>query len=113
MLVRDIYGGDCDAIGLKGDAIAASFGQGSMQREEERYNGPMFFLRYIGALLRHYEEGFWLILLAILNSLPGVKHLVTVRDCPPHSARRPQLPCGYSASLCWLKWGHSGSGRVR
>ena len=55
MLVRDIYGGDCDAIGLKGDVIAASFGKVSMQREEERYNGPMFFLRYIGALLRQRQ----------------------------------------------------------
>ena len=27
MLVGDIYGGDCDAIGLKGDVIAASFGK--------------------------------------------------------------------------------------
>lgn len=33
MLVGDIYGGDCDAIGLKGDVIAASFGKVSMQRE--------------------------------------------------------------------------------
>ena len=78
MLVGDIYGGDCDAIGLKGDVIAASFGKITMQREEERAIGPMFFLRYIGALLRHYEEGFWLILLALLNSIPGIKHLATI-----------------------------------
>ena len=30
-----------------------------MQREDDRAVGPMFFFRYIGALLRHYEEGFW------------------------------------------------------
>ena len=42
MLVGDIYGGDCDAIGLKGDVIAASFGKITMQREEERAIGPMF-----------------------------------------------------------------------
>ena len=78
MLVGDIYGGDCSAIGLKGDVIAASFGKVSMQREEERFQGPMFFFRYIAALIRHYEEGFWLIILTIVNSIPGVKHLVTV-----------------------------------
>jgi len=78
MLVGDIYGGDCDAIGLRGDVIAASFGKVSMQREEERFQGPMFFLRYIAALVRHYEEGFWLVVLTILNSVPGVKHIATV-----------------------------------
>jgi type II pantothenate kinase len=77
MLVGDIYGGDCAAIGLRSDVIAASFGKVSMQREEERYNGPMFFFLYIAALIRHYEEGFWLILLTLLNSIPGVKHVAS------------------------------------
>ena len=54
------------------------FEQITMQREEERAIGPMFFFRYIGALLRHYEEGFWLILLVVLNSIPGIKHLATI-----------------------------------
>ena len=27
-----------------------------MQREEALFNGPMFLLRYIVALIRHYEE---------------------------------------------------------
>ena len=78
MLVGDIYGGDCNAIGLKGDVIAASFGKITMQREDDRAVGPMFFFRYIGALLRHYEEGFWLIVLAVLNSIPGIKHLASI-----------------------------------
>ena len=78
MLVGDIYGGDCDAIGLKGDVIAASFGKVSMQREDEFFQGPMFALRYVAALIRHYEEGFWLIVLAILNSIPGVKHVASL-----------------------------------
>ena len=78
MLVGDIYGGNCDAIGLNRDVIAASFGKVTMQREEDRAVGPMFFFRYIGALLRHYEEGFWLILLAVLNSIPGIKHFAKV-----------------------------------
>jgi len=72
MLVGDIYGGDCDAIGLKSDVIAASFGKISMQREEDNSIGPMLLLRYVRALVRHYEEGFWLIILFILRSLPGV-----------------------------------------
>ena len=78
MLVGDIYGGDCDAIGLKGDVIAASFGKVAMQREEALFNGPMFLLRYIAALIRHYEEGFWLIVLTILNSIPGIKHVMSI-----------------------------------
>ena len=56
MLVGDIYGGDCDAIGLKSDVIAASFGKISMQREEDNSIGPMLLLRYVRALVRHYEE---------------------------------------------------------
>jgi len=78
MLVGDIYGGDCEGIGLKAEVIAASFGKVSMQREEERAIGPMFFLRYIGALLRHYEEGFWLIVLAVLNSIPGLRQFASI-----------------------------------
>ena len=78
MLVGDIYGGDCNAIGLKGDVIAASFGKVSMTREEKLFNGPMFFVRYIAALIRHYEEGFWLVVLSVLNSIPGIKHIATI-----------------------------------
>lgn len=72
MLVGDIYGGDCAAIGLKSEVIAASFGKVSMQREE-RAIGLGFLIRYLRALARHYEEGFWLILLAVLNFIP-VRH---------------------------------------
>ena len=36
MLVGVIYGGNCDAIGLNRDVIAASFGKVTMQREEVR-----------------------------------------------------------------------------
>ena len=36
----------------------------------------MLLLRYLGALLRHYEEGFWLVILALINSIPGVRQLV-------------------------------------
>ena len=36
MLVGDIYGGNCDAIGLNRDVIAASFGKVTMQREEDK-----------------------------------------------------------------------------
>lgn len=46
--------------------------------QEEYFQGPMFFLRYVAALIRHYEEGFWLIVLAVLNSIPGVKHVATL-----------------------------------
>ena len=67
-----------EGIGLKAEVIAASFGKVSMQREEERAIGPMFFLRYIGALLRHYEEGFWLIVLAVLNSIPGLRQFASI-----------------------------------
>eukprot|EP00967_Tisochrysis_lutea_P097074 scaffold142472_cov35-Tisochrysis_lutea.AAC.3 len=35
--------------------------------------GPKFWLRYLRAVLRHYEEGFWLVVLVILNSIPGLK----------------------------------------
>eukprot|EP00962_Isochrysis_galbana_P040439 scaffold14636_cov79-Isochrysis_galbana.AAC.1 len=46
-----------------------------MRREEKRRVGAMFLLRYLRSLLRHYEEGFWLVLLAILNSVPGARAL--------------------------------------
>ena len=82
MQVADIYGGDCDAIGLKGDVIAASFGKISMQREEDRAIGPMFLIRYVQAIMRHYEEGFWLILLALLNSIPGILKLASTIGLP-------------------------------
>jgi len=49
--------------------IAASFGKIAMRREDEAGRGPMFLWRYLSALLRHYEEGFWLVVLAIV-SLP-------------------------------------------
>jgi len=78
MLVGDIYGGDCSSIGLGSNVIAASFGKISMQREEERRKGPMLLLRYLGALLRHYEEGFWLVVLGIVNLIPGIKQLATM-----------------------------------
>jgi len=71
MLVGDIYGSDCHNVGLQGDVIAASFGKVSMRREEKRRVGVMFLLRYLRALLRHYEEGFWLVVLAVLDSVPG------------------------------------------
>ena len=100
MLVSDIYGDDgARDIGLGGDVIAASFGKIAMGREEDKViltltvtvtvtvtltltltltltkaRGPMFLMRYVTALLRHYEEGFWLVVLSIL-SLPGVSHL--------------------------------------
>ncbi|EOD35407.1 hypothetical protein EMIHUDRAFT_201474 [Emiliania huxleyi CCMP1516] len=35
----------------------------------------MFFLRYLRALLRHYEEGFWLVVLFVLTSLPGLREV--------------------------------------
>ena len=71
MLVGDIYGGDCPAMGLGGDVIAASMGKVAMQRAETRALGPKFLLRYLGALLRHWEECFWLVVLAVVNSVPG------------------------------------------
>ena len=72
MLVSDIYGDDgARDIGLGGDVIAASFGKIAMGRDEDKARGPMFLMRYVTALLRHYEEGFWLVVLSIL-SLPGV-----------------------------------------
>jgi type II pantothenate kinase len=78
MLVGDIYGGDCEAIGLRADVIAASFGKISMQREQRGYVGPMLLIRWVQAVIRHYEEGFWLVILAVLNFLPGVRQLVSV-----------------------------------
>ncbi|KAL1524097.1 hypothetical protein AB1Y20_019007 [Prymnesium parvum] len=77
MLVGDIYGGDCSSIGLGADVIASSFGKISMQREDDAHKGPMLLLRYLAALLRHYEEGFWLVVLALVNCIPGVKQLAT------------------------------------
>ena len=75
MLVSDIYGDDgARDIGLGGDVIAASFGKIAMGREEDKARGPMFLMRYVTALLRHYEEGFWLVVLSIL-SLPGVNQV--------------------------------------
>jgi len=74
MLVQDIYGGDCPSIGLDGDVIAASFGKIAMRREQKLKRGPMFFLRYLGALLRHYEEGFWLVILALV-AIPGIQYI--------------------------------------
>ena len=78
MLVGDIYGGDCEAIGLRADVIAASFGKISMQREQRGYVGPMLLIRWVQAVIRHYEEGFWLVIRAVLNFLPGVRQLVSV-----------------------------------
>jgi type II pantothenate kinase len=46
-----------------------------MRREEKRRLGIMFLLRYLRSLLRHYEEGFWLVVLAVLNSVPGARAL--------------------------------------
>jgi hypothetical protein len=46
-----------------------------MRREEKRRVGAMFLLRYLRSLLRHYEEGFWLVMLAILNSVPAARAL--------------------------------------
>tara|TARA_B110001452_G_scaffold26482_2_gene20767 strand:- start:638 stop:2086 length:1449 start_codon:yes stop_codon:yes gene_type:complete len=69
MLVSDIYGDGSHELGLGGDVIAASFGKIAMRREDEAGRGPMFLWRYLSALLRHYEEGFWLVVLAIV-SLP-------------------------------------------
>ena len=74
MLVQDIYGGDCPSIGLDGDVIAASFGKIAMRREVKTKRGPMFFLRYLRALLRHYEEGFWLVILALV-AIPGIQYI--------------------------------------
>ena len=74
MLVGDIYGGDCDTIGLKANVIAASFGKVTMLREEGAI-GPMLLIRWLRAIARHYEEGFWLIVLALLNLIPGGKQL--------------------------------------
>jgi len=78
MLVGDIYGGDCAAIGLRSDVIAASFGKVSMQREDDRAIGPMLLIRWLQAVVRHYEEGFWLVLLAVLNFIPGINKLVSI-----------------------------------
>ena len=45
-----------------------------MHRDEDRLlearigRGPTLFVRYLGALVRHYEEGFWLVLLTLLNT---------------------------------------------
>jgi len=80
--VGDIYGGDVPALGLSGDVIAASFGKVAhrkLTREgiEGRQLGPRLALRYLAALLRHYEEGLWLVVLAIANSIPGLKQLAT------------------------------------
>lgn len=69
MLVSDIYGDGSHELGLGGDVIAASFGKIAMRREDEGARGPMFLWRYLSALLRHYEEGFWLVVLAVV-SLP-------------------------------------------
>ena len=69
MLVSDIYGDGSHELGLGGDVIAASFGKIAMRREDDGGRGPMFLWRYLSALLRHYEEGFWLVVLAIV-SLP-------------------------------------------
>mmetsp|Transcript_5782 Transcript_5782/g.18934 ORF Transcript_5782/g.18934 Transcript_5782/m.18934 type:complete len:325 (+) Transcript_5782:887-1861(+) len=68
MQVGDIYGkaaASSRGLGLKSEVIAASFGKVVLERR-----GPMFFLRYLRALLRHYEEGFWLVVLAVVNSVP-------------------------------------------
>lgn len=70
MLVGDVYGGDYPEIGLRGDVIAASFGKVAIQREDTHSLGPKFLLRYLAALLRHWEECFWLVVLAVLDSLP-------------------------------------------
>jgi len=35
----------------------------------------MLWLRYLRTLLRHYEEGFWLVLLAVVNLVPGARPL--------------------------------------
>ena len=44
--------------------------QVTMRREVKRSRGLMFLVRYLRALLRHYEEGFWLVVLAVVNSVP-------------------------------------------
>ena len=64
-------GGDYPEIGLRGDVIAASFGKVAMQREEAHALGPKFLIRYLFALLRHWEECFWLVTLAILDWIPN------------------------------------------
>ena len=87
MQVGDIYGGDCPAIGLRGDVIAASFGKLAMRESMLRQqagrqgasgggpSGGALWLRYLRTLLRHFEEGFWLVILAIVNSVPGLRQL--------------------------------------
>lgn len=47
------------------------------------HKGPKLLIRYLAALLRHYEEGFWLVVLFLVNSIPGIKQLATVRFLPP------------------------------
>jgi len=71
MLVGDVYGGDYPEIGLASDVIAASFGKVAMQREDVHSLGPKFLLRYLAALVRHWEECFWLVVLAVIDSLPS------------------------------------------
>jgi len=54
--VGDIYGTQNaqDTLGMKAEVIAASFGKVVMERDGRL--GPKFWLRYLRALLRHYEE---------------------------------------------------------
>ena len=73
--VGDIYGMLCaqEKLGMRSEVIAASFGKVIMVREGRA--GLRFWLRYARALLRHYEEGFWLVVLVICSVVPGVKQL--------------------------------------
>lgn len=50
--------------------------------------GPKFWLRYLRALLRHYEEGFWLVVLVVLTSIPGLKQLAKLLGVVSFAERR-------------------------
>ena len=78
MLVGDIYGGHCSSVGLKSNVIAASFGKVSVQRDGRGPIGFIFLLRYLQSIIRHYEEGFWLLALAVINLAPGIRQLFSM-----------------------------------
>jgi len=93
MQVGDIYGkaaASSRGLGLKSEVIAASFGKVVLERR-----GPMFFLRYLRALLRHYEEGFWLVVLFVLTSLPGLREVSRILGVVRFAERRAA-----SVSMC-------------
>ena len=69
--------------------IAASFGKVVLERR-----GPMFFLRYLRALLRHYEEGFWLVVLFVLTSLPGLREVSRILGVVRFAERRAASASG-------------------